>query len=237
VKASYAALAGLLPARFGKTEQVVAYQPSLVLPVPAPVVTAPAELTTAAAPASAPPPAPPAPAAPQPSSRLVLQHERAVSQATAGQIADAELEFKQLLEAAPQFGGAAYNLGVLLRGQNRLEEAEAAFADAARRVPGSALPLTELGVTQRQRGKFVAAVESYEQALSADPGYAPALRNLGVVRDVYLGDPAAAVEPFERYKALTGEDRPVTSWIADVKQRAARRDAAPAAPAAQAEAL
>jgi cellulose synthase operon protein C len=231
VKASYVALAGLLPARFGKTELVGSYQPSLVIPMATPAITtASTDGTSTAAPAVAPP------SLPQPSSRFALQHERAIIQANAGQVADAELEFKQLLEAAPEFGGAAYNLGVLLRGQNRLEEAEAAFADAARRVPGSALPLTELGVTQRQRGKFVAAVESYEKALAADPGYAPAMRNLGVVRDVYLGDPAAAVEPFERYKALTGEDRPVTSWIADVKQRAAKRDSAPVAPAAQAEA-
>ena len=54
--------------------------------------------------------------------------------------------------------------------------------------------------------------------------------------DMYLGDPGAAVPGFERYQSLTGEERPVTSWIADVKQRAARAGgAAVAAPPAQAE--
>jgi tetratricopeptide (TPR) repeat protein len=146
-----------------------------------------------------------------------------------GAAADAELEFRQLVEAAPEFGGAAYDLGVLLRSQNKLEEAEKALTEASRREPRSAQALTALGLVQRERGEFSAAMASYAAALQADAGYAPAHRNLGVLKDMYLGDPAGALDNFERYQALTGEDRPVTSWIADVKQRAGRRDTAPAA--------
>jgi tetratricopeptide (TPR) repeat protein len=239
VKASYGALAKLLPARFGKTELAASYHGSLVLPVVEQPAAAPAvDAAAVATPPSAVSPVPVEPAVlpPQPAARLVSQHERAVAQANAGQAVDAELEFKQLMEATPQFGGAAYNLGILLFSQDRLEEAEAALLEAVRRTPRSALALTALGIVQRHRGKFPAAAESYEQALLANPEHAPALRNLGVVRDLYLGNPAAAIDPFERYKALTGEDRPVTSWIADVKQRAGRRDAPASAPAAQPEA-
>jgi tetratricopeptide (TPR) repeat protein len=233
VRASYAALAKLLPARFGKTELPGGFHASLVLPVVEPPAAAVvADGTSATAPATVELP----PSAPQPAGRLVSQHERAVAQANAGQAVDAELEFKQLMEAAPEAGGAAYNLGVLLYGQNRLEEAEAALRESVRRTPRSALALTELGLVQRQRGNFAAAATSYEQALQANPEHAPAWRNLGVVRDLYLDDPAAAVEPFERYKALSGEDRPATSWIADVKQRAGKRDATLAAPEAKTEA-
>jgi tetratricopeptide (TPR) repeat protein len=164
----------------------------------------------------------------------VSQFNSAVKQAEAGQGVEAELEFKQLMEAAPELGGAAYNLGVQLRAAGRLDEAEQAFAAAVSRAPRSTMALTELGLTQRQRGNFKAAVESYTLALSVDPDYAPAHRNLGIVRDVYLGDPGAAIENFERYKALTGEDRPVTGWIADVRQRSGKAGAA--APAEKAEA-
>jgi tetratricopeptide (TPR) repeat protein len=218
VQASYGALAKLAPARYGKTEIAGSYHGSLVLPVLAPPVVAGEE--AAAAPVVEPP---------QPDARLVAQHERAIAQATAGQFTDAELEFKQLMAAASGFGGAAYNLGVLLAGQGKLDEAEAALREAAARTPRSAMALTQLGFVQRQLGKFDAAVASYEQALQADPEHAPAWRNLGVVRDLYLADPGAAVEPFERYKALSGEERPLTSWIADVKQRAGRREAGPPA--------
>jgi hypothetical protein len=59
-----------------------------------------------------------------------------------------------------------------------------------------------------------------------------------VLRDLYQGDPAAALPGFERYQALTGEDKPVTGWIADVKQRAGRSAAGSPAqtPPVQAEA-
>jgi len=133
------------------------------------------------------------------------------------------------MESAPEHGGAAYNLGVLLAGQGRFQDAEDALREAVARAPRSALALTELGLVQRQQGKFAEAAASYERALAASPDHAPAWRNLGVVRDMYLADPGAAIEPFERYKALSGEERPLSSWIADVKQRAARRE--PAAPA------
>jgi tetratricopeptide (TPR) repeat protein len=220
VKSSFGALAKLVPARYGKTELPGAYHPSLVLPVVAPPVAAGEEGT---APASAVDPAA-AVELTQPTARLVA----AVSQANAGQLPEAEVEFRRLMEATAQLGGAAYNLGVLLAGQGRHEEAEAALREAVRRAPRSALPLTELGYVQRQRGRFAEAVASYEQALQAAPEYAPAWRNLGVVRDIYLGDPAGAIEPFERYKAITGEERPLASWIADVKQRGAKREVAPA---------
>lgn len=125
--------------------------------------------------------------------------------------------------------GAAYQRGVQLRDAGQLEEAAAAFTESARLAPTSPTPLNELGVVQRQRGEFTAAADAYNRALAIDAQYAPALRNLGVLRDLYLDDPAAAVELFEKYKAITGEDRPVTSWIADVKQRAAKRAPAPVA--------
>ncbi len=171
VKASFTALARLLPARFGKTELPVAFSQDLAL--------------------------------------------------------------------APD-AAAAYQRGVQLRDAGKLEEAEAAFGESARLAPASPAPLNELALVQRQRGGFAAAAESYTRALAINPQYAPALRNFGVLRDLYQDDPAGAVELFEQYKTLTGEERPVTSWIAEVKQRAGKREPAPApvpaaAPTAQAE--
>jgi tetratricopeptide (TPR) repeat protein len=92
----------------------------------------------------------------------------------------------------------------------------------------------ELGATQRLRGEFPDAAASYEKAIAADSNYAPAYRNLGVVSDLYLGDPERALTALERYKELTGEDRPVTSWIAELRQRTGKPPLKPAgaAPAA-----
>jgi len=144
----------------------------------------------------------------------------------AGQSGEAELEFKQLAVGYPQLVGAQVNLALLQRKANRLDEAEATLKTAVEKNPTSALGWTELGLTQRMKGQFQDAAASYEQALAADPNYAPAHRNYGVLLDLYLGDPERALTALERYKELTGEDKPVTSWIAELRQRTGK----PAAP-------
>jgi len=64
--------------------------------------------------------------------------------------------------------------------------------------------------------------------VAADADYAPAHRDLGVLLDLYLGDPAAALPEMERYKDLTAEDKPVSSWIAELRARTGVKP--PAAP-------
>ena len=86
-------------------------------------------------------------------------------------------------------------------------------------------------MTLRREGKFSDARAAYEHALAVDADYAPAHRNLGVLLDLYLGDPAAALPEMERYKALTAEDKPVSSWIAELRTRTGvKPPAAPSAP-------
>ncbi len=84
------------------------------------------------------------------------------------------------------------------------------------------------------RGEFKDAAASYQKAVEVDPLYAPAWRNLGVLEDLYLSDPARALPAFEQYKSLTGEEKPVSGWIADLRQRlgmpAAKRPEAAAPP-------
>jgi hypothetical protein len=58
-----------------------------------------------------------------------------------------------------------------------------------------------------------------------NPSYAPAHRNLGVLLDLFLNEPVPAQAEFETYKTLTGEDKPVTGWIAELRAR--NRSSAP----------
>ena len=101
-----------------------------------------------------------------------------------------------------------------------------------KQVDGTAsdlLVFAELGYVQRLQGKFAEARVWYEKATALDATYAPAQRNLAVLLDLFLDDPAAALAAFERYRALTGEEKPVSGWIAEIKQRLAK----PAKPAAE----
>ncbi|MBS0364303.1 MAG: tetratricopeptide repeat protein [Proteobacteria bacterium] len=98
--------------------------------------------------------------------------------------------------------------------------APAAAAPPAPATPGpGALAWTELGVTQRLRGEFKDAAQSYEQAIALDAQYAPAWRDAGVLHDLYLQDPNRALAAFEEYRKITGEDKPVSGWIAELRQR------------------
>ena len=159
--------------------------------------------------------------------------ERAVGFMRAGNTTEAELEFKQLALQFPQLATPYVNLGILYRKAGQLDQSEAALKTAVERNDGNAVAWTELGATQRMRGEFPNAAASYEHAIASDPSFAPAYRNLGVVSDLYLGDPERALTAFERYKELTGEEKPVSGWIAELRQRtgkpALKRPAAPAA--------
>ena len=136
-----------------------------------------------------------------------------------GNTTEAELEFKQVALQFPQLSAPYVNLGILYRKTGRLDQSEAALKTAVEHNDGSAVAWTELGATQRLRGEFPDAAASYEKAISADPNFAAAYRNLGVVSDLYLGDPERALTAFERYKELTGEEKPVSGWIAELRAR------------------
>jgi tetratricopeptide (TPR) repeat protein len=163
---------------------------------------------------------------------------RAVGYMRAGNATEAELDFKQIALEYPQFAAPLVNVGILYRKAGRLEESEQVLKSAVAHESGSAVAWSELGVTQRMRGEFKDAAASYEQAIAADPQFAPAWRNLAVVSDLYLGDPQRALTALARYQELTHEEKPIGSWIAELRQRlgmppAKRPEAAPQAPTPQ----
>ncbi len=247
VRKSFQALAELKPARYGKTELSVGWVASLAAPpvaagasaqgngapaVALPVSTAPAPAAAAKPPAT--PPAPAVPAAPVvvtavPSAAAVTEFQRATDLATAGKDTDAELELKQFELQYPGFAASAIDLGLLERKAGRLADSAAALQSAVALDGADAIAWNELGLTLRQQGKFQDARAAYEHALVADPAYGAAHRNLGVLLDLYLGEPAAALPELERYKILTAEDKPVSTWIAELRARTGIKAPSPAA--------
>jgi Flp pilus assembly protein TadD len=185
-------------------------------------------------------PPPPPPSGPLPvGERVRLRFDHAVGLINAGNTTQAEAELRDVILLAPQLASPYIDLGILYRKAGRLDDAEEILRSAVSHNDKSAMAWTELGYTQRLRGEFRDAADSYEKAIAADPGYAPAYRNLGVVTDLYLGDADRALSALERYKELTGEDKPVSNWIAELRVRmgkpvkpASTAPAAPAAPAA-----
>jgi tetratricopeptide (TPR) repeat protein len=187
-----------------------------------PLASAPAGAVAGAAPgASTPTAAAAAPALVHPDVPPAARADftRAVNLMRAGNTADAERAFRQIATQYPQFAAPLVNVGLMQRKLGQLDKAEESLKSAVAREGASAVAWTELGVTQRMRGEFKDAAASYQKAVEVDPLYAPAWRNLGVLEDLYLADPARALPAFEQYKTLTGEEKPVSGWIADLRQR------------------
>ncbi len=207
VRASFTALAELKPARYGKTELSAGWVPTL---------TGPAGSAGAAGAA--------------PNAAALAEFQRATDLANAGKDTDAELELKQFELQYPGFATPAIDLGLLARRQGKLADSDAALQRATTLDAANAAAWNELGMTLRREGKFSDARAAYQHALAVDADYAPAHRNLGVLLDLYLGDPAAALPEMERYKELTAEDKPVSSWIAELRTRTGVKP--PAAPSA-----
>lgn len=161
-------------------------------------------------------------------------YDDALALMRAGHVADAQKGFRALVQSDPDLAGPHANLGVIARNAGRLPEAVAELEKATTLAPAHAVAWDQLGLAYRQSGEFTKARDAYEHALAIDPGYATAVLNLGVLEDLYLAEPAKALELYTRYIALVpGGDPVVAKWQADVRRRVPGA-AAPAASAASA---
>jgi tetratricopeptide (TPR) repeat protein len=181
---------------------------------------------TAGAPGAAAGNATPVEATPIPE-RATQQYAQALQLMKSGRNTDAELELKELVIGYPQLTGPQLNLGLLYMRDSRLPEAEAAFKAALELKPNNAVAGNELGIVERRLGKFAEAEAAYQRTIAAEPNYAPAHLNLGVLYDLYLAQPQKALEEFERYIEIAGENKQVAGWVVELRKRVGASAPAP----------
>jgi tetratricopeptide (TPR) repeat protein len=160
--------------------------------------------------------------------RATQQYAQALQLMKSGRNTDAELEFKELAVGYPQLTGPQLNLGLLYLRDSRLAEAEAAFKAALELKPDNAVAGNELGIVERKLGKFAEAEAAYQRTIAAEPNYAPAHLNLGVLYDLYLAQPQKALDEFERYIQIAGENKQVAGWVVELRKRVGAPAPAPA---------
>jgi tetratricopeptide (TPR) repeat protein len=146
-------------------------------------------------------------------------YEQAVASLAAGDAIDAELRFQEFLLAYPDFPGAYVNLAIIFAGRGDDQAAENSLTNALILDPQHPVALNQLGMLQRRQGKFLQAEAAYLKAVTASPDYALAHYNLGVLNDLYLQRLDAALQHYERYQEIAGEDNMVSKWIVDLKRR------------------
>lgn len=151
--------------------------------------------------------------------RAQTLYEQAVSALAAGDLVDAQLRFEAFVLEYPDYPGAHVNLAIIHARNGDDQAAEGSLADALILDPEYAPALNQLGMLLRRQGKFDAAEDAYLKAVTADPGYALAHYNLGVLNELYLQRLDVALQHFEIFQSLNGEDEQVGKWIADLQRR------------------
>ena len=146
-------------------------------------------------------------------------YEQAVAVMASGDFLDAELRLKEFLLQYPDYPGAHVNLAIIHVNNENDEEARQAVDAALAIDPDYAPALNQLGMLLRRNGKFLEAEAAYLKAVTAAPDYALAHYNLGVLNELYLQRLDSALQHYERYQALVGEDPQVEKWITDLRRR------------------
>jgi tetratricopeptide (TPR) repeat protein len=105
--------------------------------------------------------------------------------------------YEHAVRATENNYSAHSSLGLVLRSEGKLAEAEAHFQRAISIKPDYAFAHTNLGVVFELQNKLAQAAAQHEEALRIRPDYAKAHNNLGIVRSKQ-GRLAEAIARFER---------------------------------------
>jgi Tfp pilus assembly protein PilF len=126
---------------------------------------------------------------------------------------------EKVIEKSPGVTAPYIDIAIAYRRTGRLEQAEENLKMALQLFPEHPVACNEYGLLNRRTGRFAEARVMYEKAIARFPDYYPAHRNLGILCDLYLSDPACALEHYEVYSEARPEDEQVKLWVADLRAR------------------
>jgi len=129
---------------------------------------------------------------------------------------------EKVIEQSPGVTAPYIDIAIAYQRIGKPERAEEHLRTALTLFPGHPVACNEYGLLYRKTGRFTEAREIYEKAIERFPDYYPAHKNLGILCDLYLNDPACALEHYEIYSIANPDDTQVTLWVADLRARLGR---------------
>ncbi|MFO7619889.1 MAG: tetratricopeptide repeat protein [Bacteroidales bacterium] len=124
---------------------------------------------------------------------------------------------QKVIEQSPGVTAPYINIAIAYQAIGKQEQAEENLKTALKLFPEHPVICNEYGLLYRKTGRFAEAKAIYETTLARFPGYYPAHRNLGILCDLYLNDPACALEHYEIYREANPEDKQVNLWISGLR--------------------
>jgi tetratricopeptide (TPR) repeat protein len=126
---------------------------------------------------------------------LALQYHRG------GNLKQAELLYRQILQIAPQHAGALHMFGLMAHHVGRNDLAVEYIQQALRIRPDNPAAHNNLGIALRDQGKVDEAITSYQHAVRLQPDYAEAHNNLGNALEA-LGKLDEAISSYKQALSL-----------------------------------
>lgn len=156
--------------------------------------------------------------------KAIQYHELNAQRATQGVYdASVRLSFTELGRLLPaRYGKFEKTEGFTFAGDSPEEKElqERTLLKVIELNPESTEAYNQMGVFYRHVARFVDARKMYEKALNIDAGYQPAQLNVAILYDLYLGNLPLALESYKKYQdMISGEDKQVNLWIADLEKR------------------
>lgn len=143
-----------------------------------------------------------------------------IAEAEQGNTESAIKQLTKLTQKNPDFAPVFTNLGLQLLKAGNLPEAQSALKKTVELKLDNAVAYNHLGVISRMNGDFDTARSQYQKAIKYNPDYANAHLNLGILLDIYLYELDTALQHYENYQSLTGNnDKLVSKWIIDIQRR------------------